>query len=277
MRIPYFKPLSPIRRLAIELLLRWQALFLGSRPAVLVLQMGKVGSMSLAEAVRRTGKFRVFQFHLLNKDEIQESIAASESRRCYPPKHLYVSNFVINHVLPRSDCPKIITLVRDPVARNLSAYFENIQIYVPNIIHETPDTLTLIENFLATDLHTQPAEFFDKEIKANFHFDVYNYEFPPDRGHEIIRTAKIEILIMQFEQSEHIKKEAICRFLDISTITIPKLNMSGNKFYAEQYKKVLDTISLPREYLDRTYGSTFMTHFYSPHQIQAFRERWTRS
>ena len=277
MRIPYFKPLNLIRRLAIELLLRWQALFLGFRPAVLVLQMGKVGSVSLAEAVRRTGKFRVFQFHLLNKDEIKESIATSENGRRYPPKHLYVSNFVLNHELPRSDRPKIITVVRDPVARNLSAYFQNIDTYFPYNIQDVSDGSVLIENFFATDLHTQPAEFFDKEIKVNFSLDVYNYEFLPDQGHEIIRTPKVEILIMQFEKDEESKKEAICNFLDLSEITIPKLNLSGDKFYAEQYKKVLDAISLPKEYLDRMYGSKFMTHFYGPHQIQAFRERWTRS
>ncbi len=276
MRIPYFKPLNPIRRLAIELLLWWQALFLAFRPAVLVLQMGKVGSVSLAEAVRRTGKFRVFQFHLLNKDEIQESIATSDNRRRYPPKHLYVSNFVLNHELPRSDRPKIITVVRDPVARNLSAYFENIDEYFLRDICNRFDVSALIKKFFSAELHGVPIEFFDKEIKEKIGINVYSFDFPWENGHQVIPADQAEILIMQFEINEETKREAIQDFLQIPTITIPELNVSVDKYYGSLYKEILEMISIPTEYLDRMYGSEYMTHFYSPKQIQAFRKRWMK-
>ena len=248
-----------------------------SRPPLFVLQMGKVGSTSLAEALMRTRKYDVFQIHLLNQDAIHQAMQAHEDRRFYPPRHFLVSKFVLRHILPCCGRPKIITLVRDPVARNISAYFQNLDLHNPYRSSEQPDTSALIDDFFKTNFHNFPIEYFDREIKSQFDVDVYRYRFPYEDGYQIIATPEAEILIMQFETDEQKKKAAICNFLDIPSIMIPKLNRSEDKYYREQYKKVLNEIVIPESYLDQMYESIYMKHFYGPQQILAFTKRWLRS
>lgn len=239
--------------------------------------MGKVGSTSLAEALTRTRKYDVFQIHLLNQDTIQQAMQAHEDRQLYPPPHLLVSKFVLRHIVPYCGRPKIITLVRDPVARNISAYFENFNLYTPYRSSELPDISVLIEGFFRAHFHSFPIEYFDQEIKLLFGVDVYRYKFPYEDGYQIIATPEAEILIIQYETDEQKKKKAICNFLDIPSIMIPKFNLSEDKHYREQYKKVLNEIVIPESYLDQMYESIYMKHFYGPQQILSFRKRWLRS
>ena len=239
--------------------------------------MGKVGSTSLAEALMRTRKYDVFQIHLLNQDAIRQAMRVHEDRRFYPPRHLSVSTFILRHVLPYCRSPKIITLVRDPIAQNVSAYFQNLKLYIPYPSSELPETSELIDGFFKNTFHSFPIEYFDNEIKSHFAVDVYRHKFPYEDGYQIIATPEAEILIMQFEIDEQKKKEAICSFLDIPSIAIPKLNISEDKYYRDQYKKVLNEIVIPEEYLDRMYESEYTKHFYDPQQILSFRHRWLRS
>lgn len=148
---------------------------------------------------------------------------------------------------------------------------------MPRRVFQNCKMSTLMDNFFASDVHSVQDKYFDKQIKKTLHLDVYAYRFPHDQGYQIIRTPKIEILILQYEKDEQTKNEAICEFLNLESITMPQLNQSKDKYYADKYQKMRKTVTLSQEYLDLMYQSKYATHFYSSQQIQSFRDRWSRT
>ena len=44
--------------------------------------------------------------------------------------------------------------------------------------------------------------------------------------------------------------------------------------YAENYRRFIETLRPPKDYLDQMYDSRFARHFYSRDEIVSFRARW---
>ena len=99
-----------------------------SKP-VLVYQMGKVASSSVYLSLEKTTDFDVFHVHRLNPENIAKVREEHVQRGDSPPnekKGLYLYE---NLIRTRKTHTKIISLVREPIARNISAFFQNLQLF----------------------------------------------------------------------------------------------------------------------------------------------------
>ena len=97
---------------------------------VLVYQMGKVGSSSIKKTLVKAG-FSVKHFHY--------AAGTSWDRRNRPKGIFGVSRLRDFH-------GKIITLTRDPISRNISAFFQNLQAFGINV-SDKPDIQHVIDVF----------------------------------------------------------------------------------------------------------------------------------
>ncbi len=272
---------------------------------VLVYQMGKVGSSSIRNSLFRSSApetdlvlmsheffpIRNRSIDNLTVDESDRGAALREIEhdrdvfnRFSIRKRLgwrfrekfYTEKIHKNYV--RSGRPiRVITLVREPIANNVSMFFQILDHYA-GVPYEKANLSTeqLITMFLDRYMHTRPLTWLDAELGTMLGIDVYAYEFPKDKGYLAIKENNIDLLVMKCELSDREKESAIKSFLDIDEFEIVHSNVSSNKSYAKQYEEFKRSIRVPDRLADEMYTSKYAQHFYSDTDLARFRARWQK-
>jgi hypothetical protein len=178
---------------------------------------------------------------------------------------------------------KIITLVRDPIARNISSFFQLIDDeyefdYRKKARSMSTDELVeeLIQFFLERHDHDVPLTWYDVELKPIFAIDVFATEFPKSRGYQIYHGENADVLLIRLEDLDRCAAVALKEFLGIESFKLMNTNISTDKYYADAYREFIRKVHLPPDYIDRMYTSKFVRHFYSDEEIDLFRARWCR-
>jgi hypothetical protein len=242
---------------------------------ILVYQMGKVGSSSIFAAVAALG-VSVFHIHTLNPKSLAERTERSRAQG-HIPMHIRHSHRVRENFLEKNRPLRIITAVRDPIARNISAYFQNLHFLREQKSAFDEDELNAImSEFMSNYSHSVPLTWFDQEIRDVIGVDVYEHPFPKNEGVQRIHEKDKDILILKAETSDEVKINAIKEFLRISELSLEPKNIGEEKPYKHYYKAFLNRIQLPEAYLKEMYESRYAQHFYTPEEINKFRERWMR-
>jgi len=171
---------------------------------------------------------------------------------------------------------RVITLVREPVANNISMFYQLIRQYIGKDV-ELSDCATdeLIEIFIKDYMHSRPLTWLDAEIKTNLGIDVYQSPFPVDQGYTAISRDRISLLVLRCELDDRIKEKAIADFLGLDEFEIIRTNVASEKSYATQYAEFKERIKIPPALLDQMYNSRFARHFYSSEELEQFRARWS--
>lgn len=241
---------------------------------VLVYQMGKVASLSIYNSLKAEG-IHVLHTHQTNPDRIRE-MKQSYPADSYPASFDKGLSIFEKFIKPRRPL-KIITLIREPIGRNLSAYFHNMRhIEAHASAHQQYSTQELINNFFSHYHHQTCLCWFDLEMKATLGIDVYHYRFPQHLGFQKITKPPYDLLIMRHDLDDAKKAAIVSAFLDIEPFKIARANESANKEYAGQYSSVLDTIQIPDEYAQIMLSSKYARHFFSGDELGAIRSQWTR-
>ena len=263
---------------------------LKAREKIIIYQMGKVGSTTLLnslEALELTDT-KIYHTHNLTPESIakQESVyrAKFDEIRCIH-SHLIHGQYLYNLIQDRRlKNFKIITLTRDPVARNISGFFQNLELFFNYNYRQKLQTMPLeavvneLQNIFFEEVdHERPLRWFDDELKISFNFDIFQHNFYPDKGYEIYQSKDFKLLVLKQEKINHCADTALGEFLGIDNLTIRSANLGETKKYSNLYKTFLNSIHLPEWYLDKMYLSEYCQHFYSPEEIAAFREKWSRS
>jgi len=269
-----------------------------NKSPLLIYQMGKVGSSSVTASLRAANvDRRIYHVHFLTPSLVddyerrrRDYLGSSREGRL---KHIWQYQH-INQQLRHSvngNKWKIITLVRDPVARNLSTFFENIEsvsIEQDQVWHlksyeydfemtiKKDNLNALIERFFETDLHDVPIEYFDHEFKDYLGIDLFATEFPTETGYKIYQEKRADVLLMRLESLNECFTDAIQGFLGYDNLQLVNTNVGNQKDYADLYRAFKDIIQLPESYLDKLYSSKFAQHFYNSTELAQFKEKWSR-
>jgi hypothetical protein len=138
--------------------------------------------------------------------------------------------------------PLIITIVRDPVIRNLSSFWHRQAYYMsPHVRRINPSIELKTQFFLKLFRHDYILTWFDDEFKQNIGIDIYK-----DKSNNVI-IFKTEELNKNFEE-----------------FTLKYFNTKISLTYSERdlkpYAGMLDY--LPEEYFHKMYNSKYSKHFY---------------
>jgi len=189
---------------------------IGVNVPVIVYQMGKVGSLSIYRSLRKYYDGVVIHTHDFEHDHDDVRI-----RKLY-------KWFQEGREL------KIISLTREPVSRNVSAFFQNFRRDVGVSYSRSEYTIDeLREIFLANYPHEIPLEWFDKNIKKNFGIDVFEHPFP-ENGYALYTRRNVKVLVMRVELSDKEKVKAIKDFIGIEEFDLVNTNIGSEKKYAEE-------------------------------------------
>jgi hypothetical protein len=252
-------------------------------PPILVYQMGKVGSRTVLTSLREAGLgVRIFHVHFLTPESIdrEERLHRATWRGDARASHIWKSQHLRRRLADPSDETRwnVITLVRDPVARNVSSFFQIGERALgvdfgadQGDVSVAELTRRFLEDF---DGHDVPLTWFDDELARVFGIDVFARPFPQDQGFDIYENERARVLLLRLENLSACAAPAFHRFLGVEDFRLAKTNVAREKDYAPAYARFVEGAELPVEYLDRMYGSRYARHFYSREDLARFRSRW---
>ena len=238
--------------------------------------MGKVASSSIYESIKATGNVNVFHLHRLNPENIKQVKQEHLLRGASPPDEKLGHYLYKNLILSNRDQIKIISLVREPIGRNISAYFQNLKSFefIKNA-HQTIEIDQMIEKFLRNYSHNVPLTWFDNELHATVGIDVYKNIFLQKQGYQIIHEPPYNLLIMRHDLYDPLKENLIRDFLNLKSFHLLRTNVSSSKEYAEKYKEFITSIKIPVEYSERMLSSKYASHFFSDEELFDIHRKWT--
>jgi hypothetical protein len=229
---------------------------------ILIYQPGKVGSSTINNSLTEAGIFCT-QLHTLNLWNNN------------------VSN-TYKDLFKKNDVFKIITLVREPISRDLSIIFESLN-YIVHLFNEDSfidlciDFLKRKKTFIPLVIDVKQFDWFDNELKAIFDIDIYAYPFNKEKGYCIIKQDNIEVLAMKSEKLNSLES-VIGEFVGTPDLKLINDRVGDSRWYKYLYKNVKDTIKIPREIFDMYYkNNPKMDHFYSEEEKAAFLTKWEKN
>ena len=225
---------------------------------VLVYQMGKVGSSSLGMSLSEAYPGVTVNSH---------DFSASHDKWMVRRLHRAVAEQGMRI--------KIISLVREPIGRNVSAFFENFERDAGVKYWKSELTVGQLRAlFLENYRHELPLVWFENHIEDRFGIDVYASSFP-ESGHATYASAAADLLVVRSEIPDAEKEDAIRAFLDLHSFRLLRANVGDLKVYADTYRDFKQEVRFPADYVDRMCNSRYFQHFYSQEVIEGTRRRWT--
>ncbi len=258
---------------------------IGKTP-LLVYQMGKVGSMSVYHSLRKARlNTAVYHVHVLTKEGIRWE---EEARRSGWPRTIGLmhSHYLYKQLSRNKQSTrwKVITLVRDPIARNVSGLFQTIERWIPDFYdryaRKAIDTDELAEIFLhdyhgKVDSYALPFHWFSAELQPVFGIDVLSSEFPESVGYKIYRSEGVELLLIKLEYLNQCFPAATKEFLGFD-IPMISANATADKSYYPLYQEFTRALKLPDAYIEQQYSCNYVRHLYSESEIDTFIKKWRK-
>lgn len=116
---------------------------------------------------------------------------------------------------------------------------------------------------------------FEDELETGLGINIYDYPFDKEAGYQIIKVDECEILLYRLESMNSLEK-VFGEFLGIENFKFIKDNEGKFKWYNDSYQNFKKYVTMPQEYIDISYNSKYMKHFYTEEEILKFREKWEK-
>ena len=251
-----------------------------------VIQPGKVGSSTIVYSLQKR-RIPCTHFHRLSFfiEDKEENTSKEDVRFCRK---------VFAELKERGI--KIIIMVREPIARDISAFwFELDRLMFAKAAD--PDFILFFKKFLkeiydsSGDLELLPftspyknneikfgdqGKWFRETIEEHFGINVFAHPFDKERGYTIIRQDNIQMLILQMEKMNQLES-VIGEFIGVENYTLENVNEAKSKLYYAAYQEFREKVELPRDYIERCYGKdSFIHHFYSKADQAKFLAKWEK-
>lgn len=237
---------------------------------VLIYTGGKVGSSTVYYNLKRSKLFSdVLHVHFLSEHWLK---SFKESGRWL--SNIRKAEDVKNTLKQKPNKRvKIITLVREPVARDISDVFQNFKtIFEINSTNELKELD--IQNHLSVSKFNQTEMWFETEFKEYTGIDILQLPFDKKNGYSIYNLKEFDVLCLKLETLNDSFEDIIHKFLGIKEMKSVVENNSLEKDGAHLYKKIKNEFNLPENKLNEIYSTNFITHFYSKNEIIGFVNKW---
>lgn len=235
------------------------------------LQMGKVGSSSILRSYPTS-----YQGH--NWDASPPIKYFSSNDRSTVIGHLFsllrwrIKFYIVRRVVAKKrrkgESVKLIIGVREPVARNISGYFQSL-----NRREDDRDVASHILKFFCFCPHLAPLYWLDNEILRNFGVDVYSHDFDKDLGYSRFHSNGFDVFVYKLECLNFLEPQ-LADFLEVKDFTLVKANAAEDSDFAELYKHFRGAVRFEKAYLDCLYSSKMVQKFYSEEEVAALYKRW---
>jgi hypothetical protein len=253
----------------------------GIENPIIVHQMGKVGSRSFYYSLKALDlDVPVYHTHVLaHLDEYQAAVRAQ-----FPDPTPYLNSIDAGRTV-RAEIEKqrwkqwnVISIVRAPIPRSISQYFETLHTRLPRawerIANGELTVQDLQTDYIGNFQDTSPLNWFEDQIHDPFGIDVYATPFETRRGYQIYAKDSIRLLIVRLEDADSVIGTAMRDFLGLENFALLKYNETQSKHYSALYQKFSQSLRLPNPFIEQMHGTRYARHFYTPAELEASVRRW---
>lgn len=233
-----------------------EQIFLGqlSGNPVFVYQSKKVGSITLVVSSRAAG---VYSIHVHSFDV------------------LGLDDCIIANVI-KNMSGKIITIVREPIARQISLLWHYLGTDKKNFLRKYNSFDEIEKDFFSIPNREDEFEWYNKEIRKILDIDIYNYPFDREKGYTIIEKNGISLLLLKLEKMNCLEK-VIGDFLGVKTFKLIYGNNSSEKGYKYAYEDYKKNVRIPYQFYSYYYiNNRHMDYFYTEEEKKDFYKYWGR-
>jgi hypothetical protein len=243
--------------------------------SVVVFTMGKVGTLTVCNSLRNIG-YRHVHPHSLRFTRpgihfIKVKLSFGQNLK-YKIMTIFKRIKVTIWKLLKKEIV-IITGVRDPYSRNISAYFE--QVHYLGGISEKATHENIEKQFNDSCVFNAPLNWFDIEIKRVTGIDVFEYPFDKDEGFCIISKGKYKLFVYRIDKLNSLSKE-LARFIGDDLFQILSTNSSEKGEYFDQLSELKKNYRYDSDRVKTYSESKYMKHFYTEAENQRCIEKWAK-
>lgn len=251
---------------------------------VLVYQMGKVGSSSIEHTL---GKRNIPSYHIHTFDDHEEFHMYHNKKdvsKFFDLKNRTIYRIILNHrkrILQKREQIKIITLVRDPIATVLSRFFQDLHLQFiegkkNDAIHrDIATTFKHLEHCFDNNINLNYfADWFDNELKRNFHLDIMNQQVDNRQLFFSFSNKRAQVMLIKCEQLSALDKE-IGEFLNLDDFVLKNSNEAKNKWYSNVHQYFKQHYDFSK--LFYMYDLPLYRHVYSEQEREAFKAKWQQT
>jgi len=235
-----------------------------------VYTMGKVASTAISQAIIAAG-LPCTDVHTLNRAQLMRRVFGTVARGHIPQRHLRDALWSQRKLTRQKHRYLYISLVRDPIARNLSAYFEN-RHFLSAHDRQITDPHQVLAHFHATYTHRQPLTWFAREFETQLGIDVYAQAFPQQQ--KFSYDAATNTVIFRTDCPDATKSAVLSQLL-ARDITVGRSNLGTQSDYHALYAQVQATASFDPTFVQQTYDTRFARHFWTAPERAAFVASWS--
>jgi hypothetical protein len=240
---------------------------------LLIYQLGKVGSSTVYATLKQIyGSERLIHLHFLS-DRFKRRAAGLAKYEWHLGQIKRVER--LRNENPSSRI-KIISLVREPIGRNVSDLFQNPQNYL-----EKGESLgsthvdKLIRIYKQKNSYDYTLNWFDNEFRPYTGVDVYQHSFDHSQGFAIFSQQEFDILIIKMESLNSCYKRAFSEFLNLELTELTISNESNSKDTSQLSKQLKSRIRFSEDELSEAYSSKYAQHFYRD-DISLLTKKWLK-
>jgi putative capsular polysaccharide synthesis protein len=237
-----------------------------------IYQMGKVGSTTLENSLPNVVHIHAFfsrnhtcpvRFYGQAKFGLKHFFYRAEQE---------LLNYLLRRAFKKRKNTKIITLVREPLARNISMFFHDLDAYLfsahTNCLNTRKVALPtrnqqasmLMDVFQNEFDHNYVFNWFDNELLVMTGIDIYQYPFDVEKGFGYANNHNIELLCLRTDKLKNCTDE-ITGFIG-QTITLTSVNKAEDKWYDEIYQEFKQNYSPLKSWLEKANNSKLTKHFF---------------
>lgn len=235
---------------------------------ILIWQPGKVGSSTIAKSLGQRN-IRFVHIHDLRQDNYESTIDYNNRLS----------------LLRNLEKVQIISLVRDPIARSISHYFEHWHLDGYSLFDASFDesNLNMYQRIIAfTEREAKTGQYgfmfdwFNQEIKEILDIDIYQHDFDKNKGYQFIYQDNIELLLIKTEKLNDCQ-EVIGKFVGADNFKLVNKNVGNQKPYKFVYEAIKKSFRIPEHIINFYYkGNKAMDHFYTSEEKENFIKKWSR-
>ena len=219
---------------------------------ILIYQPGKVGSRSIYWSLKEYGKY-VLHSHALKGTEQGED--------------------TLQKLLEQKSA-KVISLVREPLARRISEMWENI--HNVNRYSAEVDFAEIEQFYFQEGFECHEFKWFHRELESVLGINVYDCPFDKEKGYCVTRKNNIELLVMKVEKLNAFET-VIGDFTGIPGFRLQNRNISKEKRYRFAYQAYLEAFTMSDKRLKQIYyENPYMNFFYTEEEINGFYRKWLK-
>ena len=248
--------------------------FLRAQPRpILIYQMAKVGSTTVYQSLRDAGLYPL-HVHSISDTARNNGFEYYRSRGEAAPIHLYVGRLLNPYLQLTSHRVRVITLVREPIARYVSglrqmARFSGI---FSQSVSKTQERI--IERLSDPEEMEYIFGWFDQEIKNVLDVDIMKRPFNQNRGFQFLEGPRADVLVLKLERLSDLLPAVVSDFVGANLQEV-RSNVGRRKKKGEKYSRVKETLQVPESIRNRIYSHEWVHHFYTEGEINSFDERWS--